>query len=82
MHAEHTGVWKDCELGDSYDLNDVGMWVLNERNSNTDKNSLNVGRNASGVGIYVVIGTKDVKGEWKSVRNPPSQYQTEILHLY
>ena len=68
--VKFSGIWQECGLGQSYDLDTTGLWVPNQNNAKADKNSVNVGANHYPVPVHVMVGVKDEEtGKWHPVSN-------------
>ncbi|EFY88804.1 hypothetical protein MAC_05239 [Metarhizium acridum CQMa 102] len=52
----YTGNWQACKLGESYNLTNVGEWVINNKDPNKDANSVNVGSNGYPQAVNIVVG--------------------------
>lgn len=69
--VEFGGQWQQCNPGQSFDLNDRGQWVPNQKNPDADENSLNVGKNGYPSDVNILVGVKDPKtNSWTPVGDP------------
>lgn len=64
----YSGNWQACSAGQSYDLDSIGEWVVNDNNPYADANSLNIGSNGYSMPVNVVVGVEDPStGQWQPV---------------
>ena len=50
----YSGNWQACSAGQSYNLDSIGEWVVNDNNPNADANSLNIGSNGYSMPVNVI----------------------------
>ena len=69
--VQYSGSWQACSIGQSFDLDKAGYWVVSNKNLNADKQSLNVGSNEyTAVNIVVGVQDRDTK-RWAPLGHPP-----------
>lgn len=54
-----TGAWQACSLGQSYNLDHAGEWIVNDSDPNADAHSLNIGSNGYQTPVNVIVGVQD-----------------------
>lgn len=64
------GEWQQCGLGESYSLDQNGLWVAAQSNPNAKANSLNVASNGYQTDVHIVVGVQDATGTWAPVSIP------------
>ena len=71
------GNWQQCDLGQSFHLDEDGNWSPNQNNPSAEKHSFNVDSN-NDTPVRVVVGIEDSNGwEW----NPVNNYLTRFISL-
>ncbi|KAJ5678615.1 hypothetical protein N7462_006859 [Penicillium macrosclerotiorum] len=55
----YAGRWQSCALGQSYDLDQKGEWVANQKNPYEHKDSVNVGGNHYPIPVHIIVGVQD-----------------------
>ncbi|KAE8381966.1 hypothetical protein BDV26DRAFT_288940 [Aspergillus bertholletiae] len=63
------GIWQECNLGDSYDLDSYGAWMVKDNNLNAKPNALNMGKNGY-IPVHVIVGIKTDNGDdskWQAI---------------
>ena len=65
----YNGKWQSCDLGQSFDLDEYGLWQANQNNPNAKRDYLNVGSNGYATPVNIVVGVQDPRsGDWTPVR--------------
>ena len=67
----YSGAWQACSIGQSYNLDPAGEWVVNDKDPNANPNSLNVGSNGYSGPVNIVVG----------VQNPETQDWATVCYL-
>lgn len=65
--VEFNGNWQACTLGDSYTLNDEGLWVAAQNDPNFKQNALNVASNDYAQAVNIIVGVQSQSGNWEPV---------------
>jgi len=61
-----TGDWVACELGQTFDLDSGGSWIISNSTPNNN-NSLNIGNNGAGTPVHIIVGIEDSNNNWTPI---------------
>jgi len=72
------GLWQQCDLGESYDILDTGLWAPSDPSSATcKKDYLNIGNNGfkygEYLGIHILVGIKNGAGTFDVIYVDPKK---------
>ncbi|KAF2149068.1 hypothetical protein K461DRAFT_324496 [Myriangium duriaei CBS 260.36] len=54
-----SGTWQSCDLGQSYNLNSIGDWEVNNNNPNANPGAVNIGINNYISPVHIIVGIQD-----------------------
>lgn len=67
------GDWQACAIGDSYDLNNVGIWEKNFNDTHASNSSVNVGNNGFTSAVSIIVGIQGSNNAWNPIFVDPDQ---------
>jgi len=67
------GDWQACAIGESFDLNDVGIWEKNLNDTHASNSSVNVGNNGFTSAVNIIVGIQGSDNAWNPIFVDPDQ---------
>ncbi|OAA46745.1 hypothetical protein BBO_03300 [Beauveria brongniartii RCEF 3172] len=67
--VQYGGKWHECNIGESYNLSNIGQWEKNNTNdANSNKDSLNVAKNNYDRGVHIIVGMYNEENDiWQAI---------------